>query len=576
MRLTGPVILSASWPGDGNGQRPPEVERALSGLLGWTVSHGPNWFIAASHKNCLVDEGGWVIASPAGQFVDRASGSLVGLDQAPAALARKGAAWFDDLAPPFRFLVIDRLTGRLSAQFDEFGLGHLFEGRKGNTLFISSSVRLVARKIGAAPDVAALVGYSQLGVFAFSATPYAGVRKLLPPDPWAEQYAQSDSCRPHHDLQHNVETSFRAAVQAMLAAAPDAALELSGGLDSRLILAAMTREQRASRKALTLGSPGKTSQDELIAGMLAGQFGLVHQISQPTANPWADAGSLFRTLDQACDGYQGMGNPVDKATLLAIGEDNEGLLRFSGQNGEILRGFYHAMQPLALPASETLWSNLLAWRLIANDRVPPHFLADDVQENVLPAVRSSILAELANFEGEWGQVIDRIYLRLRMQAWVGNASSSNLVKRTMLMPFFDREFVRAALALPAPLRSKSRAAYQLLMDIDPALAAVPLDTGNAPVDLLNPGIAARLADLRRNVGKLARKLEQRLRPQSGAALGSAAVVEAWHRLRGYDRLNFGRLEALGVFDSAKLAAIQTGQLTPDRSELGFLLICDSL
>jgi asparagine synthase (glutamine-hydrolysing) len=491
-------------------------------------------------------------------------------------LARKGAGWFEDLAPPFRFLAIDRRIGWPSPHIDEFGLGHLFEGRKGAALFTSSSARLIARVIGAAPDVDTLISYSQLGAFAFSATPYAGVRKLLPPDPWAKQYAHSNSSRPRQDLQHDVEASFRAAVQAMLAAAPDAALELSGGLDSRLILAAMTREQRTGRKALTLGSPGKISQDQLIAGEIASQYTLFHQISQPTAKPWEEADSLFRTLDQACDGYQGMGNPVDKATLLANGEDDEGLLRFSGQNGEILRGFYHAMQPLALPASENLWSNLLDWRLIANDRVPPRFLAADCRENALPAARAAILAELANFDGEWGQVIDRLYLRLRMQAWVGNASSSNLVKRTMLMPFFDREFVRAALALPASQRSKSHAAYRLLIDIDPALAAMPLDSGTSPANLLNPSVATKLADLRRNVGKLARKLEQRVRPQSGAALGSAAVIEAWHHHRGYDRLNFGRLETLGIFDPAKLAAVQAGQLTPDRNELGFLLICDSL
>lgn len=545
-------------------------------LGGWTVVEGPGWFIAANREDCIAQVGERVVASPAPHLIDRAQGRRLSLHDACERLTQTGSALLDDLAPPYRLLTGHRGNNRVEAHFDHFGLGHMFEGRKGDTLFTSSSVRLVAEAIGARPDIAALLGYSQIGVFPFSATPYEGVLKLLPGDAWGEEYAEPRKVVPLHTLQHEVETSFREAVQALLTAAPDASLELSGGLDSRLILAALTPEQRRGRAALTLGSPGEVSQDLLIASRLSSANDLAHRISQPPSSPWEDPEALFATLETACLGYQCMGNPVDKATLLANGDDSEGLSRFSGQNGEILRGFYHAMQPLGARASDALWASLTDWRLIANDRVPARFLSDHACDEAIPAARKSFLAELSQFDGEWGQVIDRLYLRLRMQAWVGNAASSNLVKRTMLMPFFDRQFVKAAMALPAAARSNSHAAYRLLADIDPVLAAVPLDSGSAPADILNPGLGTKLAGLRRNAGKLATKLGQRLRPRPGTALGGAAIVEAWHHHRGFERLDMERLAALGIFDPAMLEALQSGQATPDRSELGFLLVCNNL
>lgn len=576
MRDTGPVIWSASWSVNSEGPRPAEVEAVLADLSGWTVREGPGWMIGANHRACIAELGDWIVASPASQLVDRARCKLMSPADVCAALVRDGTDWLTGLAPPFRLLAVNRHENRPNVYFDTFGLGHFFEGRKADTLFTSASAKFIAEAIGAEPDIGALLGYSQLGVFAFTATPYLGVSKLLPPDPWATQYKSAGSDSSLQTLQRDVEQTFRDAVQAMLSAAPAAALELSGGLDSRLILAAMTYEQRAGRNALTLGSPGEITPDQRIARKLARDYGLCHKVSQPAADPWQDPEALFGTLAEACAAYQGMGNPIDKATLLVNGEDHAELARFSGQNGEILRGFYHAMQPLGVAASDNLWTALVDWRLTANDKVRQRFLSQHACDDVIPSQRKAFLALLENFDGEWGQVLDRLYLRLRMQAWVGNAASSSLVKRTMLMPFFDPDFVSAAMALPPQSRSKSMAAYRLLRDIDPALAAVSLDSGSSPASFLDAGLGARLGTLRSTAGKLARKVAQRLRPRSGSALGSAAVVEAWHHHRGAERLDFGRLEKLGIFDPAILEALQSGQITPDRNELGFLLICDNL
>ncbi|NBW75006.1 MAG: hypothetical protein EBR34_04325 [Sphingomonadaceae bacterium] len=576
MQKSGPIVLAFQWPGGGTPDLPPQLEPVRAQLSGWVLHAGHGWLIAAKDAVNVAAMGDWIVASPASNLIDRDGAKLLSLQDLAAELDRIGPAVLDSLAPPFRLLAVNRRKNQVTARVDRCGLGHLFEASHGPCHVISSSVQFVAEFTEAGPDIAALLDYSQLGVFPFAATPYVGIRKLLPDDPWGTNYAATGSGRPLKALQDDIEAHFRAAVQALLAAAPQAALELSGGLDSRLILAAMTPDQRAGRSALTLCGPGEDSPDLKIARQLARDQGLDHRVSHAPSEQWLDPELLFTTLDAACSGYQGMGNPVDKATLLANGEDSDGLVRFSGQNGEILRGFYHPMQPLAATASRALWSNLTDWRLIANDRVSPRLLSDYARTQVIPAAREAFLANLANFEGEWGQALDRVYLRLRMQAWVGNAASSTLVKRTMLMPFFDEHFLKAALALPAAARSSSQAAYRLLMDIDPTLANVSLESGISPAQLLSGGIATRLASARQRTAKLVSKLKQRMNPRSGATMGSNSITTAWHRHRGFERLDLGRLAALGIFDEQALELLQSGKLQPDRNELGFLLICNGL
>jgi len=571
---TGSSVFAARWPAGTTDALPPPVNDLAPLLSGWTVVRGNGWQVAAATTDFICEAGDWVIASPVRRLVNRQHGRLLALADLAVALQRHGLPALDDLAPPYRLLIANRTTNVLVACCDEFGLGHLFEAEQDGCRFYSSSASLVAKAIKAPPDRAALIGYAQLGVFAFAASPYQGVTKLLPPDPWATQFeTAADSSAM---LASDIVDTFRNAVQAMLAAAPDAALELSGGLDSRLILAAMSPEQRRGRRALTLSSPGDDSKDLIIASRIAAANGLEHVVKEGPIDQWGDPDTLFATLDLASAGYNCMGNPVDKASLLANGEDGDGLIRFSGQNGEILRGFYHPLQPLATQASDSLRKRLVNWRLIANDRVPDRLFSREIVEGLIPETRDRLVRQLAEFEGEWGQALDRIYLRLRMQGWVGNAASSSLVRRTTLMPFFDRDFIKAALALPASARSNSQAAYRLLAALDPVLAAIPLDNDVVPAAVLRPQLSNSISGAFTKLGKLSRKVWQRLNPHPKPVMGSAAVTAAWYRHKGWQQLDFERLAALGLFDPSALELLQAGQLQPNRSELGFLLICNAL
>ena len=571
---TGPSVFAARWPAGITDALPTPVSDLAPLLSGWTVVRGNGWQVAAAAADFICEAGDWVIASPVRRLIDRRHGRLLSLTDLAAALQRHGLQALEDLAPPYRLLIANRTTNAVIACCDEFGLGHLFEAEQAGCRFYASSARLVASAIKAPPDRAALIGYAQLGMFAFAATPHQGVTKLLPPDPWATQFEASAGCGT--SLSSDIADTFRNAVQALLAAAPDAALELSGGLDSRLILAAMSPEQRRGRRALTLSSHGDDSKDLTIARRIAAATGLDHVIKEAPQDQWADPAILFDTLDRASLGYNCMGNPVDKANLRANGEDSEELIRFSGQNGEILRGFYHPMQPLSAKATDSLRKGLVNWRLIANDRVPDRLFAREVVDSWIPESRDHLLSQLACFDGEWGQVLDRIYLRLRMQGWVGNAASSSLVKRTTLMPFFDQAFIAAALALPAAARSNSQAAYRLLAALDPDLAEIPLDSDLVPAAVLRPSLSNSISGSITKLGKFSRRLWQRINPQPRPVMGSAAVTAAWHHHRGWERLDFERLAALNLFDPAAMELLQTGQLRPNRSELGLLLICNTL
>lgn len=574
MYETGSFVFAARWSAGVTALPHPPFSDLAPLLAGCSLVRGLGWQLAASAAHLICEAGDWVVASPARLVVDRRRGRLLALGELATELQRCGLSFLDDLAPPFRLLIANRSSNQIEVGFDEFGLGHMFEAEREGCKLLSSSASLLARAIKARPDRAALVGYSQLGAFAFEATPHEGVTKLLPPDHLAKQF---DTAKLSGEkLASDVAQTFRDAVQAMLAAAPDAALELSGGLDSRLILAAMSPEQRRGRHALTLTSPGDGSKDRTIAHRLAIANGLDHVIEEAPGDQWGDPSILFDTLDRAIIGYDRMGNPVDKANLLANGRDSEELIRFSGQNGEILRGFYHPMQPLSAKATDGLRRRLVNWRLIANDRVPDRLFTQEVVDSWIPESRDHLLSQLACFDGEWGQALDRIYLRLRMQSWVGNAVSSRLVKRTILMPFFDQAFIAAALALPTGVRSNSQAAYRLLAALDPNLAEIPLDSDVVPATVLRPSLSNSISGSITHLGKFSRRLWQRINQQPRPVMGSAAVTAAWHHHRGWERLDFERLAALDLFNPAALELLQTGQLRPNRSELGFLLICNTL
>lgn len=578
-------MIGLSWAG---GEAPPTAVAALTLLEGWTVHRGPGWLLAAERADCIAADHGHAVAVAVPRMLDRAGGRLLGAEALLAGLGQGNAPDPAGMAPPFRALWLDD-GAVLHAATDHAGLGHLFVAQAaaegtGAVAAVATSPELLAKIVGRAVAADALAEFALFGAFVADRTPFAGIRKLMageravlrqgrlqvqvPPVPSAAPGTLVDATR--------------AAVAAMLRAAPDAGLELSGGLDSRIVLAAIPPADRADRVALTIGPASGDTADIRIARQLARASGIEHRIVDFDRARDLDADGFATLLASLIDGYEQMANPIDKVSVALAGNDPDARPRFSGQNGEIARGFYYPGQPLTAAPTPALAQGLIAWRLVGNDRVAadlllPDFIArQDVARDAMTRTILSFDAGDGNGTEGWGRLLDRFYLGQRMQAWAGNAGSNRFIDRTILWPFFDRDVVAAAIALPPAEKAGSLAAYRLLAALDRDLAAVPLDSGAVPAAMAAGGLSSRIAGWRRAAGRVSAKLSQRVLRRSRGTLGSGDAIALWHHHGLHRQLDIHALSRLDVFRPAALEAIAAGTLVPDRPSLGFLLLCDRL
>ncbi len=571
--MPGSRFLAASWKRAGAG------DRLLSRLQGWQIVQGDGWLLASEKADCFGRHQGAAVATSIHRLFDRRAARNLGAADLAAQLAQKPdflPSELASLAAPFRLAWVSDAGATPTIATDGSGLGQVFHATGGDVAVASSSAALIASLIGAGPDVAALASFAQFGSFPFEETPFAGVRKLSAGSLVRLNNGQClvESWLPSEQPGGSISEALRQCVSMMVRADAAATMELSGGLDSRLVLAAMAPEDRRGRLSLTIGSADYPSADVTLARRIAAAEGLDHRVVD-VGGMNLDRADMPALLDHVIDGYDRMANPLDKLPLVFANNGYNETARFGGQNGEIMRGFYYPLQPLEAQPSRALANRLISTRLIGNDRVDPSIFSHAAGEP-LKAAREKMADHLMQGSGTWGDVLDRFYLDYRMQSWAGNGISNRFVGRTIFWPFFDRGVLRAAYGLKPADKQHSMAAYRLLLDLDPALARLPLDTGVVPAFAVRGGLGARIAQARMTAMKVKKKLAQRLGRNVHQVIGADVAAGHWHRQEGHKRLDFDALSRLGLFDSAFLDSVAAGKARPDRPTLGFVLLCNAV
>lgn len=570
--FVGNRFMGASWrPGADAGV----LGRLREAIRGWAMVEGPGWLLASERADAWGEIPGVAVALGRRAAFDRKTAAFHPPGEVAWRLASHGETAFSDMAPPFRAAWAQRAEELVHGETDAFGLGQVFVGRGDGAAFLSSSATLLADILGAPLSAERLAGYALFGGFIAEETPFAVVDKLMAGTRVTlsrgrlEIAQRTAGSRSGADLT----AAFRGAVDAMLRAAPEAELELSGGLDSRLILAAMSGEARRGRRAITIGVAGEPSDDVTVARELAAGQGLDWTLLDAGGVGRLDGPTLSGLLRDTAIAYDHLANPLDKVTLVLAARGRTVEARFGGQNGEILRGFYYPAQPLRASPSEALARSLIAMRLQANDQVESAVLAAGVRAELRAAAETRMARLLLSFGGTWGQTLDQFYLAQRMQNWVGSSTGHRLMDHAPLYPFFDPDFVAAAMATPSAEKLNSRVACGLLDDLDPDLARMPLAGGVVPARAASAGhLSDFWLDAQRVTGRLARRLKGRTRP----TLGSQTVAQHWRRLGLHAELPVDRLARTGLFDVAALDAIASGSRLPSRPTLGFLLMMASL
>jgi len=305
-------------------------------------------------------------------------------------------------------------------------------------------------------------------------------------------------------------------------------LELSGGLDSRVLLAAIPPERRAGLPAFTLSHPG--GADEAIAVEIARRNDLDHHCIDMTELadiPADEAEALVVAAGREADWS---GNAVALGMLRwaesRVGDDRP---RLSGQNGEFGRGFYYAALPRWIPNVDSSVRALGRWRVLANDRVDAELLRPEAlahaEHEALAALRRLVRP------GPFLASTDELYLDMRMGRWLGPAYTVASRSRAVLAPFLDDRYLSWVRSVSPTRRRGSRALAAVLHELDAGLALLPLAGGPPPRVLAEGGLTSARATAPRFTRKVVAKARQRVRPISrppvGAGALAALVQRAW-------------------------------------------------
>ncbi|WP_426516472.1 hypothetical protein ACPPVQ_17890 [Diaminobutyricibacter sp. McL0618] len=481
------------------------------------------------------------------------------------------------LLPPFAAATAH--DGAVTMIADSMGFRQLFHSDPDSAGpgTLSTSAMLAGWARGAPLDRTAVAVQSLLGWQLGQRTLFDGIRKL---EPAATARLGIDGVSVDHavpppgepiSLDRAVAQAaevLRASLEALLDDQPDAVLQLTGGLDSRLLLSAVPVSRRRGLHAMTLSVPG--SGDVAIAGEIASRFGIEHEV-----RGLADLGGLgpeeaWDLCRDAALRLDGMSDPV---ALAALGVAERGFtqgVRISGLGGEVARGFYYVGRVRDRPYTRADAEQLAAWRMFVNEAVEPGLLTAEFSEWAREVANAEVYASLRRGGDEWFRATDTLYLRDRMQRWAGATDTAVGYQRVVVNPMLESDFLDISARLTPQDKAHSRFLAALQLELDPELGQLPLEGRPSPAAYAHPSPWDPVTQALRTGQRLARKAVQRARrgnrPPAGGDVLAQKVVQRW-------RQEPHILDPLGATDFVSekwLRDMLAGAIEPRPSSVGFL------
>lgn len=256
---------------------------------------------------------------------------------------------------------------------------------------------------------------------------------------------------------------------------------LSGGLDSRLLLAAL-RAEGCRPNVYVYGCP--QDADVRIARSIGQALGFEVAWLDKEARKLAPdefPAQVERNFQQY-DALPSFGELFENGSNAAARDARHagGAMSASGANGEIYRNFFYLADR---PTSPQAVARTFFARYARGD------VTDAFDERAfLRRIGEKIAASLGRpdpLERLPRTLIEQIYPRVRCRALSGREISLEGRYGAYLMPFLDRDVVAEAMTLPIGLKNAGRFEARLLESIDPELARMPSAYGHdfaAPPD----------------------------------------------------------------------------------------------
>lgn len=492
-------------------------------------------------------------------------------------LARRLAS----VCPPFGYLGRDPAADVVIAGTDSLGLRHVYVAEHRGTAMVATSSTLLAKLTHAPLDEVSCRVYSLIGCFLGSRSIYQGVRKLdagewvclhrgrLTTSRTADAVPTAVRRGASHLSMGEAVTSGEATVGRVLAAFvrayPSAPFELSGGMDSRLLVAMAARSGAPAAKTLTLGGDG--SADVRIAGQISRLLGLDGQAVTLPLIDEGDAGTAWRHVEQAARHRDFASNGLSGGLYDAVAAESPAGAQVTGQGGELGRGSYYTGQRASAHFDAERVARLLHWRLAVNQAADQSLFTADFRHDARRTLRDASWAYVEDLDGEWPAVTDQVYLFGRMQRWAGAVYSQWGNDRDVLAPFFHPDYVEWASRVPLAGKRNSRAFVAVLERVAPDLVRMPLDSGLTPLQLA--GLApARTRRLRRDLRRAGRKVRQQLTGRRKEPVGTDRLARL---VRQRWRADFPReLERVPWLDQVALEQVAAGRRDLDAVSVAFL------
>lgn len=456
---------------------PPPTERILPG---WRLLHAPH---ILGGPESLIEDGDDLVAVAGTLTWD----DLMGRPALEALLRAVSLPEPDWSRLGGQFVALVRRQGRAFLLTDHFAMFQLFHDTP-MTLFSTSLL--------AALDALPRVSFDPQGVFelAFNVAPIGNDTvfaelKTLGPERVVELNA--DGARQHEAIRKLPDRTVRMPIEerlerhkARLGAVVRRHVRhfgdhvhcpLSGGLDSRLVLAAL-RAEGCRPRVFVYGGP--EDDDVRIARLIGETQGFdVDWLDKEAARqigPDEFPSQVERNFQQY-DGLPNFGELFENGSNAAARDSRHagGALSASGGCGEIYRNFFYLPdRPLGAGAVGRTFFSRYARGDLTGAFDEPDFLR---------GIEDKILASLGR-PGARGRLpramVEQIYPRVRCRALFGREISLEGRYGAYLVPFLDSEVVAEAMTLPLALKNAGRFEAMLLEAVDPALAALPSAYGH--------------------------------------------------------------------------------------------------
>lgn len=402
---------------------------------------------------------------------------------------------------------------------DRLGLLHAYRTQVGRCLLVSTSALVLALLRGSALDPEAAREFLASGSVFEQRSLFQDVAKLAPGSIYRFRHGRLHSCEVWFDLKSllydgsssgadvpQIAEALLEALQEIFRAFPKPLLDLTGGVDTRNILAAA---RRIGVDFATVVNGPDDDPDVVLANRIARELSLDHRQQVPGRDYQCASYEALVRASALCDGECDI---LEHAPVLAIQERTAAdfLLSVSGTFGEICHGsgWLHAVERhggldfekvVEIRYIQSPWTDRLT-RDRFRTTLAEHFLGvvarDSERLDGLPT-------------GARADYLENV----QRSRWAGRIASSTLRIRPCATPFVFERFLRVVLSVPPAARFGGNTALALLQLLDSRLSAMPLVSGLSSRPHPLNGLRRRLARAAlRNGGSSGSALLARLYP----------------------------------------------------------------